>query len=914
MAMTKVKVFVDNALVDNLMTVQWTQPHLNLNEIPSFSFTTDNYHGRNLYQHLIGHDVKIYRNGSLEFYGSIEPKTFDKSMDGSLLKVEGKHKGYIAMQRAMCEGYIMANPGVSGFFYNPWQYGHKNVSGVEVDGVQAADIMRNLFGTLYTYQNFFENRGHFMTIDSNGATGFQGVTVYDNIGNHIAKLMAYPSGTGFILNYSGTVGQAHSNSLHNGPILKYTGPGPSNGQVFRGMGTLKNSKIILIGDFFYTGSYPAMYVCRNADQPISGRNYMPVTLSLVSGAPGGTDAMWSGFVTYTGAETTQNQLGYVIYPNGTGASGFSKYSNAMHYLRIDSQTNSDIGLHEGTIEPYVDPTSITGGSFVVNLLGLTRLDAAERVRKMTVTSDIVIDQANWDSWIDNDLTGNFAQRRGNKVAHEYSFSKYNVRNLEHLYDASNLVNNIIAKGAGTPPTQLTVVDTANLVDINSINTYGSRQGVFQDSSITDPVTLLRRAKAYLKVYSNPIETVKLQIINDWTKPWNVGDSVKIRDSDIGIDGYWRIVLAKYNIKGDGIEQIDTELGIKSYKASDILAGINQQIIQQDYVYRGTQAGDVTSSVSIPFDIVHPAVYDFIVPDNAEVEAVYLYAKTNAFLGTTKAAASTILTQNAVVAGGGGGAISNQNSSNIPSNTWTTLTTQAFSIDTLGVWCTLQVSVPGGASSDVWQMRVTDGTNTYSSEQHRFPFPNNGTDATFTVLYPLNANGKTLTIQFFQSNSTTITFNWSSNFNYLQAAPHNHGASGHTHALQFGMFQFSGDNGMYTQPIGVSGTQIGTPMYPTRIQLFVDKLPNDPTAVPYQPWGVQGIHSGQTIVTKLDVTAALRGANGAVLPGPHFFAFAPYGAETGDSGSGIADTNVNNLGMISVNHLIKINTKGQVRTQ
>lgn len=840
MVLTKAKVLVNSTeYVDNLFTVGWEQPHLNLADVPQFEFTTDNAHGRNYNMHGIGKDIKIYRNGSLEFYGVIEPKSFSKGNNGSTVTVKGKHKGYLAMQKAICEGYRTSEG-----FINPWQWGRKDVSGNEIDGINPTDIMKNLIGTKFTYQEFFDNSKALLSKDASGARGIIGCAIIDieSVGN--TKLMAAQSGTGFSLGSGSTAGQVHSVPLYNTPIVTASG-----GQVVRQMGEILTVTVKMFGDFLRTADAPLMYVCRDGGNIIASRSYAQVPLTLVSGSAGQTNVMWSGTVTLIGSESHKNKLAYKLLPNGN-STGTSTTTNKIDYLRIDCSTVSDIGLTEGTLETYVDPTSASGNNIVANLLGLNRLEAAERVRKMTITPDSITDSPHWDAWIDNNLQFHFRQRRGTSVDEEYSFARYNITNITHNFDANNLVNNVIAKGQGTPPNQATIISDS-LVDYTSVQKYGSRQGVFQDGSIKDLVTLVRRAKAYLKLYKEPIETVDINIINDWKKPWNVGDSIKVRDTDIGVDGSWRIISAKHKIRGEGIESIDVQLGNKSYKAKDLIGGLGNAIKDQEIFYQGIAASSVTSSVSIPFDIDRPAVYSFIIPDNVDVDRVYLYAKTDVFKTTAKSVAA------------GGGVTSNASST----STTTSVNAHKHKIG------------EQEASQD----------RTYNNPM---------SDTTYRLVRLPDANGNWITFWLRTStpgNSGDV-YVYTAEGGHAHGMDHTHTMPTHTHPLQFGIYEFSGDT-----------VSFGRPMYPTKIQMFVDKLPSDAGAVANESWGLVGKTSGAVVMDKLDITAALKGADGKIVPGQHFVSFKPMAAQTQEAG--MNDSNVQNLGLISVNHFISFNTKG-----
>lgn len=896
MVLVKAKVLYNNEYVDNLYSVTWDQPSLSFDTIPTFDVETDNFHGRNYTAFEIGKDVTIYRNGEKVFYGVVEPRTFEKGGGGNTLKIKGKHKGYNALKNAMCEIYRSPE---NGTVINPWQWGRKNATGGEIDGINPSDIIKNLAGTLFTYQEFIDNRQAFVDKDASGNLGFLGVVIADVGFSGNTKMMAPQTGNSYIWGSGTTPGFAHSVSLHNGPIQTVSG------NKIRGMGDITGATVKIFGDYLNPVIAPIIKVCRNANEIIPNRTYYQVTLNTPST---GNNVVWSGSVTFTGSESVKNQFGYVIYPNGISAAstGVQSTTNQIDYIRVDATTVSDVGLTNGVIDTYVNPSGfsfdgVSGDNVAVNLAGMNRLEGMEKIRKITVTPDDITDSPHWDGWIDNDLKVNFKKERGSVIKSEYSFAKYNVTEINHVFDSNNLVNNIIAKGAGTPPLQLTIVSDS-LVDVNSINKYGNRQGVFSDGSIKDAFTLFTRAKAYFKLNKDPMETISMKIINEWEKPWNVGDRVKVRDSDLGVDGNWRIVGAKHRIRGDGIESIDVELGKKSYKASEMLRGIGNSLRDQEIFYQGTQTTAPTSSLSIPFDRDRPAVYNFIVPENIDIDRVYLYAKTDVFktsskAGVTAGGSGTFGSTSISTIGGGGGTTTGAATGVTITNADTYYNVATFS----GLGSTLNVLFtcylrPKTNTPTAYGFRVTDGTNNYDTPYINFIMVDQAGDyahtdtPSFNINYPDNASGKTLTLQIkggAPSDSVRVDYSVFS----ATAPTHSHNTTlgTHTHEIQYGIYEFSGDNG-----------GAGTPMYPTKLQMFVDKLPTDAGAIAYDAWGFVGKTGSSISVDKLDITEALKDANGKIRAGSHFISFKPQGGET---------NNVQNLGAIAVNHLLSFNIKG-----
>lgn len=1008
MVFTKCKILVDGSkYVDNIFSVSWTEPNLSLSDIPTFEFDTDNFNGRNVNVHNIGKDVKIYRNGEVVFLGTVEPKSYRKGQGGNTVKVGGKHKGYVNLQKKTCEGYRNEYG-----YVNPWQWGRKLADGSEVDGINPADVFRNIIGVKFTWQEFLDNAKYFITgNDASGTPGFVGLTVYDDLGLGNPKLMARSSGDSFILGSGASPGVAHSVALRNGPFIRksfvsknlalksssededsldtsvwtITGVGESGtpsvttsdayegerslyffrnttgsssceqlvsgivaGETYtisvyakmnnvvqgtqgyhkayvinrwidasgnqlsgfpdlsigtgtadwnrytttvvapsgavklkirpglqvctgelwvdnvqveksssatsyedprprkvRGMGDIQSVSFQIYGDKHHAND-PIVAVCRDGNKAIGDRTYVTGTLQIASGSPNsGQGVSWVGSVTFSGLETKREAFAYKIYPNGL-ATGTSSSTNRIDYMRFDCDTTTDTQLLEGIIHNYVDTVLDSGNNIVVNLLGMNRLEAAEKVRKMTLTSDDIEDSPHWDAWIDNALKFHFVEKRGTKKEKLYSFANLNVTNLEHSFDANNLVNQVIAKGQGTPPNQLTIQSHGDLIDLESIDKYGLREGVFQDSNIKDATTLFRRAKAYLKLYKDPVKTLSLTLTTEWDKPWSVGDSIRVQDSDVDVNGYWRIIGTKHTIRGEGVEKIDVELGNKSFKARDLLRGISSSIKDQEIIYQGTQSSSVTSSLSIPFDKDRPAVYHFVIPEGVDVEAVYLYAKTDVFKGTTKSADSSPATTSTSDASSS--ATTATTDINHIHNTFTKFSStpyEASDLDFYEYWeggnaSRIFLAVPNGVSAP--QTLTTSNPTTAISHGH-------GMEHTHEVTLP-----------------------------------------SHTHNLVFGIYEFEGDDGLF-----------GGPMYPTKIRMYIDKLPGEAGAIAYEPWGDVGKTSGSVTVNKLDITEGLRDVNGKIPPGIHFISFKPSDIET---------NNVQNLGQIAVNHFIKFNTTGE----
>lgn len=408
------------------------------------------------------------------------------------------------------------------------------------------------------------------------------------------------------------------------------------------MGDITTVDVKAIGVIDSSTNNPDIYVCRNADS--AAPTWQQVSLDYGAG-------VWTGSSTFSGGETTKNQFGYYVYLAGNGSE-----TTELNYFRFDCATASDTAIQAGTIQPYNDPNT-DDDTIAINLIGLTRLEALEKVREFTNTSTAYAD-INWDAYIDNDLQFHFTTIRGEDIDKTFSFNNKNLTLLDRKLEGE-IKNTIIAIGQGEEPYAVTIVGT-EMTDFDSIETYGQRTGYFIDKSIPDAPTLYKRAKTYLEYMKDPRETLAVQLTNDPVLSWNVGDRIQLQDTELNVNGYYRVLSKKISVKRDSPEKIDITLGTKSHTVGELFHSIQEQFATQATVSQGASSKTNTVAWGINYDKDHPAAYKFYVPENTQrvsvsvqtsqfqdfsiaagiTEFTYYPEKTNLKIDSTSVAPST----------------------------------------------------------------------------------------------------------------------------------------------------------------------------------------------------------------------------------------------------------------------------------
>ena len=642
------------------------------------------------------------------------------------------------------------------------------------------------------------------------------------------------------------------------------------------MGAISEVTAKLIGTRYSTYN-PTLYVCRDADEALPTWSQLTLTYD--------GDGVWTGSANLSSdGAVIKNQFGYFVSLNSDGDG-----TTEIDYARFDCVTESDTGVLVGVIDPYNDP-NMSDDTIAINLAGISRLEALEKVRGFTNTSTEYAD-INWDAYINNNLEFFFTTIRGEDVDQAFSFYNRNLTVLNQTYDGK-IKNAIIAIGQGEEPYAVAIVGS-ELKDTASITEYGQRTGYFIDKSIPDAPTLYKRAKAYLKYMKDPRETLEVNICNDPAMEWDVGDRIKIEDVELDIDGYYRVQSRSITKKQDADEEIEIELSTKANTLGGVFRNIQDRFSNQEVITQGTGAPSNTLAAGLVFDTTRPAEYPFYVPENAQ--RVVVSVKTHKYRAYSKAAAGgsphshNITGETTQDTTAGMYAIwtnpKTMLGKTVGANSW-----GKFMLSTVIPWyegklfSTMQVIGSGGTIGRVrYGMGGVSGMiGEYCAIDHA-DYTNSSEYFDYISL-TLTADdywqeGYWYWVWIYNPTSSSKTYDiyvWG----YAEEA-HDHDLTGiattadttHTHSLTFGIYEFD--------------------YYPAQTHLRIDSL----TAGALQKFGYIGTESRSAEVIDLDITDDLRDENGKLIEGLHTLYFE----------SQPSTNNPNGLGIISVSHKITVNT-------
>ena len=581
----KPQVFVSGVEVPNVFEVSWEEPKASLTDVPQFEILTDNITGRRMNSYNVNEEVIIYRHGEVVFKGLVEPREFNRASSGSVMKVGGPHYGYAKLQQRVCDYYRADNNSYAPVV-NPWQFGRlTTTANALVDGLRPDEIMQCLIGVKFIWQEWFDSHD-FLKFSTTSAQ----LAVIDGV-----LCLPKSNNTGSDPDDYATSGKIQSIGLYNGD--KYVDP----------MGNISTVTATIIGAK-YSSYNVNLYVCRNADEGSPTWHAVSLTFN-------GSNK-WTGSYTFADSPVYKNQFGYILSLNGDGNG-----TTEVEYARFDCITVSDTSITAGTIDQYNDPNT-DDDTVAVNLAGMTRLEALEKVRLMTNASTEYAD-INWDAYIDNDLKFHFSTIRGEDQPSVFSFSNRNLSSLIKKEDGK-IVNALIALGQGEEPYAVTLTGS-ELQDSASISEYGQKTGYFIDKSIPDAPTLYKRAKAYLKYMKDPRESIEVKLVNDPDLNWSVGDRITIRDTELNVDDLFRVVSKKITWTQEGDEAIDIELATKHDTVGSLFRDMNQRFTTAEVISQGTGAPSNTLAAGLAFDTTQFAEYPFVVP--AHAQRITISAKT-----------------------------------------------------------------------------------------------------------------------------------------------------------------------------------------------------------------------------------------------------------------------------------------------
>lgn len=609
---------------------------------------------------------------------------------------------------------------------------------------------------------------------------------------------------------------------------------------------------------------------------------------------------------------TRNSLGIrVTLPGSEGDAATTK----IYYMKIDAVTASDTGLSEGTIATYNNPVAlrddIDPSDWVdTDLSEKNRLTAIETLRKLTESAS-TNPSPHWDAWIDDSLQFHFVERRGADITnHDYSFREGNLRKVSQQHNGNEIAYQTIAYGAGSGEAQMRIVtneefSAGGLYDADrDPKTPGALYGQlarvmsFVDENERSPVSLFRKARAFHKLHRQPVESLEVEVASEFIRHFGVGDSIQIKNLRSRTSGLKRVVELRRVWDGSAMERLRLRLG---NPARDIGSTIANQAGRHDTLVVRPQPAQATTGLSgsgVNFTKDHYGFYSFGIPEGAIVERVILRMTTLPWQVTSKGGAAKVLSESTLVGGGGGTTTATQNATSLSTNTWITIATftslgpttfallqaqiQLNFIGTLtfklGIWDGIERFVSGEFFAE-WAQTTINGTpiNSYTMPEA-------------AVLYPHDANGKTLRLQIYTSNTGITGKTFLSRIGLMThtAQSHSHDAAGHTHTPLMGIWQFDGDEG--------DGT--GVPVYASGVRFAVDPTVDSagiPTsfATEQHPTTFGKAAGSQTV--EFDVTGFLAvDANGFVKSGEHRVYF--LGA--------LATANSKGLGVVSVTPVLR----------
>lgn len=621
-------------LVPGLTKSKYSESSESLAEPPRSTFTVENPGGVEAHLLANGKEYYVRRNNQRRFHGIIvSPEPRQEVNRGSVVEVQGIQLGYKLLQARQCDSYDFDEDGDpattrDGVTINPWRYfafrdpdGALDANGntPAIHGVNFADVFRCLIGTKFIHQIDFQDNSYLLA--SQWADQANGVQVYRDgrTGDRRGWLQRVRDGDGF----------AAGDTIETIELMN----GDPNIDV---MGDVSTVKVVLIGD--YDGSNDVQVrACRNAGE--GSRTYSSITLTRTDSFAGTSLAKWEGTVDLSSDGVTQkNRVGLEFtVPGSAGDSATTKIA----YCYVEAVTVSDTGITEGTIETYSNPVTFADDSenyFDGDLLGFNRLDAAERVRKLTESDGAVNPSPHWDAWIDHTEQFHFEERRGEDKSNlEYSFEQGNLRVISHEYYGDELAFQTIALGAGSGTAQTRIVSKADfdtgggLYDSDRDPANGAskdhRVMKFVDGNETSATNLLRKARAFHKLHRDPQEHFNVELEAEYVPYFNVGDSIPVKNIPTRTNEPLRVVRLQRDWQPNQGEDISAEIGQHREGFAQRLRGASGKA---DTITIRPQPAKQTLGLSgngIPFDKNHLGKYAFSIPDGSLVDRVFLRMET-----------------------------------------------------------------------------------------------------------------------------------------------------------------------------------------------------------------------------------------------------------------------------------------------
>ena len=938
-ALATVRQTTDGVDVMDLEEVAYDEFPVRLDEIARFDLKVPDKAGVHAYRLFPGNEVLVRRAGAKAFPGIVE--TMEPSRGGgkaTTVSVRGVHKGQHFLRRTLCTSYDFDEDGDpsttrDGVTVAPWAPftlrdpgGTLDIYGLAppVDGVPVDSMVKMILGSRFVYQIDFRDNGHFLASDVYAAGNSLQVYRDGATGDLRPALQRVrKDGDGFHDNPSGE--RVESIPLYNGD------------RNIGSMGEVSSVTVTLVGVRSGTDD-PVVEVCRDAVTSAGANNtsrtYSSVSLTHAA-SPNGVSGLdsWTGSVSFGGAESVKNALGFRIRIAGSdGSAGTTK----LYYLKADCPlASTDTGLTEGTIATYSNPdldglaedpdtssatATVSGKDWVESdFHGMTRLDAMEALRRSTESDAGTNTSPHWDIWVDDDLALHFAERRGTDKARRYSFADGNMEVVRHQYDGVEVAYQTIAYGPGSGVSQTRIVNRTafssgglydpDLDPHNGAATSGlrniARTRAFVDSNEKSVVQLFRKARADHKLHRSPIETYDVDIVSEHVPAFGVGDGVRIKDVPTRSDATLRAVSIRRVFRGDRKEHVQVKFNEPPFAASRLNAATAQQA--DVITIRGVPTPTVTglSANGTFFDATNYGFLEFDIEDGASVDKVF--ARFTPIPWQTKARAVT----NQSTTSGSSDTAEYLNIAHL-NRDWSAGTSAGdpsfhfidasvpFTLSGAYDGCVATIilwNCSGSSGSYSYRLRnITKGTTlaTWTSDtigSYRYRLRNNNFSSAQV------AQGDLLRVQVDSGTVGTASgqIDWFLSLLIQAKITHTHTVPAQTAAIDWGIHQFDGD----------SGDGSGQPVMGAGIRFAADATV-DAQGMPTQfstdrhPMGFGKHDARQSVEAELTGYLAVD-ANGRISSGPHSLHFLSTADPGNDNSKGLS-------GIMSTIHVVRKNRK------
>ncbi len=368
-----------------------------------------------------------------------------------------------------------------------------------------------------------------------------------------------------------------------------------------------------------------------------------LNLSLSSSVVLEPDTTYYLTVEYTGGFSTD----YLNWGYG-GAN-----QDSANEVRIHDGVTWEMDTENSAVLPFVkiyyQSDDLESHLLDTDVNGFTRLDALERIRKISVSDTSVSVSPHFDMWTEpmvGSASGfilNWQERRGADITtHDYSFDNENIVMLKHEKFGKEIAYQTIALGAGSGEARTRIVSKTEfslggLYDVDRDPAVGSEHGYaarimyFTDPNENSASTLLKKARAFHKLHRDPIENIDAEFVSESLAYFDVGDKVAVRNIITATSGSFRVAEMERSWDGRSRERVRVKLGERADQ-------------QADYVASSTQKADILTVRAAPrviktastaatlfFDKTSYGVFSFNIDDGSRAIRVKLQLTTQPYI-------------------------------------------------------------------------------------------------------------------------------------------------------------------------------------------------------------------------------------------------------------------------------------------